>query len=247
MKIPVKITPDMILEAIIEIRINPIIPDDAVFGAIFGNLRSEFSGYETLQALQIPEAIRKSDSNLIYAPLYKLQHDDILLQIGPRVITFNNPNKYLGWDALSGHIHNLLEKIFELKIIKSIERIGLRYINFFPDMKILEEANLRVDFPNFKPSPNSHNIRIEYRQDDITTILQVLENATVSQNKTGMNARTGSIVDIDCFKLQNNTDNNDLSNLMSILVKAHQIEKELFFSLLKPDLVKKMNPEYEDR
>jgi hypothetical protein len=35
MKIPVKITPDMILEAIIEIRINPIIPDDMQYSEPF--------------------------------------------------------------------------------------------------------------------------------------------------------------------------------------------------------------------
>ncbi len=246
MKIPVKITPDTILEAIIEIRFSPNIPGDAVFGAIYGNLRGEFSGYEALNALQIPEAIRQSDPSLTFAPLYRIQHDDILLQIGPRVLTFNNPGAYLGWESLSGNIKSLLEKILKLDVIKSVERIGLRYINFFPEQKILENANLKIEFPNFQSITKSHNIRMEYFDNDIQTVLQVLENATVSQNTQGSDARNGSIVDIDCIKLYDSSDSIDVLGIMGNLDKAHKIEKNLFFNLLKTDYIEKLNPVYEN-
>lgn len=247
MKIPSKITPDCILESISELRFTSKIPEEAVFGSIYGHFKDRFTNFENLQTLQIPEQIRKSDSNLLYAPLYKLNFDDIFIQIGPRSLSFHSTEKYIGWTAFSNRIHELISEILKLDIIENVQRVGIRYINYFETKTILTESNLSVNFNNFNLQPFAHSIILNYSKQDIGLTLRIYENATVSINKnTSLENKLGSVIDIDSFINNPNLIKNDPEKLMGLLTRTHEAEKELFFSLLSDNFINKHNPEYQD-
>jgi len=247
MRIPSKITPDCILESISELRFTSKIPEEAVFGSIYGHFKNRFTNFENLQTLQIPEQIRKSDSNLIYAPLYKLNFDDIFIQIGPRSLSFHSTDKYIGWTAFSNRIHELISEILKLDIIENVQRVGIRYINYFETKTILKDSNLSLNFNKFSLQPTAHSIILNYSKQDIGLTLRIYENANVSINKKGsFDNKVGSVIDIDSFINNPNLTMNDANKLMGLLTRTHEAEKELFFSLLSDNFIKQHNPEYQD-
>ena len=55
------------------------------------------------------------------------------MQIGPDVVTVGSFPQYVGWNTFSEEIFKCLETFNDLNIIKEINRLGIRYINFFTD------------------------------------------------------------------------------------------------------------------
>ncbi|MEW6602636.1 MAG: TIGR04255 family protein, partial [Nitrospirota bacterium] len=99
MKIPVKITPCPIVEAIVEIKFDYDVDldPDAIFGIVYKELHEKFPQTTKLPILQLPDAVRLRDPNLISQPHYKLSNEKFLFQIGPRVMSLNNVKGYVGW------------------------------------------------------------------------------------------------------------------------------------------------------
>ena len=83
MKLPKKITPCPIVEAIVEVRFESDIPEDAIFGVIYSKFKEEYSDLEKTALLQLPEQIRSKDPSLKFKPYYKLRNENFILQIGP--------------------------------------------------------------------------------------------------------------------------------------------------------------------
>ncbi|MDZ7758957.1 MAG: TIGR04255 family protein [Desulfovermiculus sp.] len=68
MKIPKRIDPCPIVEALYEIRFEPNYPSDAIFGLIYKAMKQEFDSFEKLPILELPETIRSTDDVLEYKP-----------------------------------------------------------------------------------------------------------------------------------------------------------------------------------
>jgi uncharacterized protein (TIGR04255 family) len=134
-------------------------------------------------------------------------------------------------------VRGALQKIDNLGIIENVERFGLRYINYFPE-DILENIDLKVYINDKKPESKNLILRLEMQRDKFTQILQIAQPTTVS----GRPNELGSIIDIDIV-MENST--MDFFKDADILLEdAHNKEKLLFFSLLKPTFLEKLNPIY---
>lgn len=68
---PTKITPDPIIDAVVEFRFESEIPPDAILGMLFSVVRNEFSNFKKLPIAKIPEEIRRNDPQLKFAPFYQ--------------------------------------------------------------------------------------------------------------------------------------------------------------------------------
>ena len=134
MSLPKQITPCPINQAVVEIRFNSTLPPDAVFGVVYNKLKDSYKTAEQLPILQIPEAVRNNDSNLLYQPHYKLTKDYYALQVGPKVISIAiTDQKYTTWDSYYEEIQDVFKKIKEVDFISNVLRVGLRYINIFAE------------------------------------------------------------------------------------------------------------------
>jgi uncharacterized protein (TIGR04255 family) len=229
-----------IIDAIIEIRFKSDLFSNAVFGVIYNNLKAEFPTPEKLPILQMPEQLRDIDPNFKFKPHYRIQNQNSIIQIGPDVITISSPMPYRGWDEYFHNIKNYLEIIFSLNVISSVSRLGLRYINFF-DSDIFEQINLRVSINSKDHSCKNTLFRTELSGGSFSNTLQIANNAAhIVNNKS----KIGSVIDIDISKLY--AGNEFLVNYPSEIDEAHSQEKQLFFSLLKPDFLKSLNPVYDN-
>jgi uncharacterized protein (TIGR04255 family) len=236
MKLPKKITPCPIIEAIVEIRYDAEIPSDAIFGIVFREFKNIFPNDPIkLPIMQLPEKIRNNDPSLLYKPHHRLSDDKYLFQIGPRVISLNNTGEYVGWDSFSSKMQYCFKRLIELDFIKKTKRFGLRYINFFNSINVFEKINLSVLLNEKKLEENKIFIKTALESNNFIEQLQVSNNSKVKDNK-------GSIIDIDIYL----EDDNDikLNEIYNIAQDAHIKEKELFFYLLKDEYLKEFKPEY---
>lgn len=234
--VPRKITPCPIKEAVFEVRFNPALPEDAVFGVLYTFFKKEFTKFETLPIMQLPNSIRAQDNNLKYAPHYRCSVGNFILQIGPRVVSFININEYVGWDVFYTKIEEVASKINESNVASELERIALRYINSFPDLNIYEKSNFHIALEEAPLSPNKLNITTIIKDDIGFRRLAVANDATF---ETKGREGSGSIIDIDSVVTLNSD-----SSLKEAIIYAHQKEKELFFKILDKEFLKGFDPEY---
>ena len=242
-QLPNKIDICPIKEAILEIRYSSEYPVDAIFGILYATIKDFFTEKPiSLPILQLPESVREQDPNLKYHAYHKLLKDNIILNIGPRVLTFINLTPYKGWKEWSKFFYGVLEKIKEIRVLNNIERIGLRYINLF-DGKIFDKVKFEVKINNKALSNESTSLRTEIIDDKLIKILQIGNSVNIKRNNTEM---ISSIIDIDC--LYNFDDTLDFSDnychIKEKIENAHVKEKELFFSLLEDSFLKELKPEF---
>ncbi len=236
--LPRRLRPDPIIDATVEIRFTPLIDKNAVFGVLYFSLKDVFPSVENLPIVQLPEIMREQDPLFAFRPLYRLYNDNYQVQIGYNVLSIHSLGEYPGWDKFSEVIFNVLKKVQPLEVIGNINRLGVRYISFF-EVNIFKELILQLSVPNY-PKTDYHTIlRMELPSDRYVNILQLSNKAIIQ--KSGLSI-TGSIVDIDTNIIENMPD--FFTEMKEHINKAHQAEKDLFYSLLKPEFLKSLNPEY---
>lgn len=239
-KLPKKIEKCPIKEAIFEIRYSSEYPVDAIFGILYANIKDFFDEkIISLPVLQLPESVRNQDPDLKYSAYHRLSKDNIILNIGPRVLTFINSEPYKGWSTWSIFFYKVLKKIEETGILNKVERIGIRYINIF-DGNIFDKVKFEVKLNNNILSEESTNLQTEIIDDKFIVLLRIGNSINITKNKTETN---GSVIDIDC--LYNITDTSEFfDSYHEIIEKAHIKEKELFFSLLEESFLKELKPKF---
>lgn len=240
--LPDKIEVCPIIDTVVEIRFSTEVNPIAVFGIIFNEFKKEYPHVEKLPILQIPDQLRDSDPNFRFKPHYKIHDGKFVVQIGPDVLTISSPMPYIGWDSYSQHIIKFYKRLFGLRIIKSVSRLGVRYINFF-EQDIFEKVNVELKFGSSTHSCTNTLIRTEIadRERGFKDILQIANNIT---HIVGTKVLQGSIIDIDTYK--DYTDNSFLFIFEEEINQAHGSEKDLFFRLLKEEFLVTLRPIYND-
>lgn len=240
--LPIKITPCPIVETVLEIRFSSLFPSEVIYGLFFNPLKEIFdSNIEKLPMAQIPDLIRNQDPNFKFKPYFRVVKDNTVFQFAPDLINIININSYLGWDVFFEKIKTILDSIASTNVINKIERISLRYIDFF-ELDIIDKINLDINLNNSILKSNEIFLRAKIENEEVDKILQVSNSAMIVKNSLPIN---GSTLDIDIsLKDYSKVSANDKENLYSLIDKLHTEEKETFFQLLKEDFLKTLNPKY---
>ena len=238
--LPSSIHPCPIIDALVEMRFVAKVNPNAVFGLMYGALMHDYPGkISNLPIMQLPEAVRISDPSFKYKPQYRLLSKDVVIQIGPEVLSISSALPYIGWEKFKSHVIRILDLINENIIIDHVIRLGHRYINFF-DTDML--PNITMAF-KMTEGYNIQNLQITTSVKDFS-----FENTIQFSNSSVMNfnlpgEKKGSIIDIDTYK--NYSDDSFLNNAANEIEEAHKCEKTLFFSLLTDSFIKNLNPQYD--
>ena len=238
MQIPTKITPCPIADSTIGIFFETDTVSDAIFGIVYNVFKNEYSQVESLPILQVPSAIREKDKKLIMQPHYKIKSDKFILMIGPRGIALSIRNEYVGWNKFLPEADKVFKKVGDLGIVKTVTKLGLRYINFF-DFDIYEKIKLQVSLEEGSLIHKNLFIKTEVVSGKFISTLQIANNATAKIHDKHF---SGSIIDIDTF-LAGNIDT-FFDNYIDLLIEGHEEEKKLFFNLLSPEYLATLSPEY---
>ena len=239
MKLPIRITPCPIIESNLEIRFSSAYPEDAVIGIIYNVLQSQYKNckLEQLPILQIPAEIRKHDVNLQNKPTHIIHTEHFIVHIGPTVVVLGVPGSYPGWDKFLEVIKEFIDNLKTIKILNSINYIGLRFLNFF-QLNVLEHINLKIDLCGDVSSNNGTIFRTELDKGGYVNVLQITNSVHVKNNAIDAD---GSLIDITTVLKHNML---SLDKCIENINLAHDGEKQLFYSLLKEDFLKTLNPQY---
>lgn len=243
MKLPKKIDPCPIIGAVVELRFETSLIPDAVFGVIYNSIKHDYSNNpEGLPILQLPEVVRFNDPKLIYAAHYKVEKDNFVLKIGPKVISLNI-TAYNGWKNFYSEMEDIITKLKELNIITKINRLGIRVTNFF-SKKIIDKINFKVSL-NQKEITENLLFRTEFydNSSNFSSILQISDSVQILKNNESIE---GSVIDIDVFSENSESLVDFFNNYETLLNTAHNVEKKLFFTLLEKKFLESLNPVYED-
>ncbi len=235
-KLPIKISPCPIIEAIFEMRFNSDLPEDAIFGVIYSKFRDEYSKVEQLPILQLPQVVRAQDPNLIYAPHYRLFNQSTVIQIGPKIFSLANVGEYIGWDSFSRLIQKTHAKVEETGVVSSLNRAALRYINIFEGINILENANFKASLGDQALNNEKINFSAEIPSEKSVSHLKIINSAEAIISGKKVN---GSIIDIDSA-----VNPQDFDSFISSIEYSHTEEKKLFYKVLGEQFTKTLNPEY---
>lgn len=235
--LPKKISPCSIKEAIFEIRFHSSLPDDAIFGIIFNSVKDQYPSKPiSLPILQIPQEIRQQDPNLKYAPHYKLQNEFFHLQIGPKTVSLINVNEYKGWDEFQPKIISLFKQLQNLNLFEDILRIGLRYMNVYPNEDIIKTAGMEVKLPNSPLDSNNINITALIENSPLLSNMRVVSGAQITTNDQTEN---GSLIDIDTYTM-----NVGAIQFEDLLTSIHEEEKRIFFDILGEKYLQQLTVEH---
>jgi uncharacterized protein (TIGR04255 family) len=247
LKIPKRISPDSIREAIVEVKYFSVLPFDVLLGMFFNALDETYyyanrqptvSGGNNPHHLIIGQGIQ----HIFY-------NDKISILTSPGSIVFTCVNgKYLGWEAYYPEIIKALDVLIfkntSAKITKCT-RIGVRYISEYPK-QVLSDC-LKIDFTFGMPEVQSDTyvFRTEFMFQSAKVILTLQNRLPIVQNKedgTGTEIIPTSSIDVDV--ILENLELADDKEVYSYINIAHTTEKTVFFKMMKEEFLSKLNPEY---
>ncbi len=229
-----------LVDALLEIRFNSNLDKSVIFGFIYGLVKDTYPGrVVNLPLYQIPAQIRDNDPNLQFKPLYRLEGEDTILQIGTDVICLSSKIPYIGWDVLSQKALIIFNKLYTAGVVKDVVRLGHRYVNFF-EGDISDKLNMTFKFVH-QYNIITNLFRTEILDGNFISTLQFSNSAEYRPIPTTV--KKGCLIDIDTFREYK--DNFFLHNIKNEIDTAHQCEKSLFYSLLKPEYINELDPIYE--
>jgi uncharacterized protein (TIGR04255 family) len=238
-KIPRNLANSPISEAVFEIRYEGKYPGEALYGVLF-DIFEQFPDQkaEVLPILQIPRQLRDMDPGLHYQPFYRVKDKNLAFSVGPHSIIFSVSKPYTGWTKWTDFFYPIIEKIKNKEIMERIERVGLRTWDILEgNIFDLINAKLIVRGKDITASPSS--FYTEFDQNETHIVLNIGNAANVNGKQTN-----DSLIDIDCIHYFNSDTASFFSTYKDALEKAHIANKQIFFGLLKEELVNIYGPEY---
>lgn len=239
-RLPSIITPCPIAEAIVELRFVPKLPEAVILGLIYQELGKQYPKVVKLPIVELPEVIRKNDPSLIYKPYHQLkdQAGQYTVLSSPNLIAITCVSPYTGWEKFSARVREAFAAVEKIGLVDKGVRLGVRYVNVFKEENICANLNLAMTYNSSQVVEENVSMRIGVPVEQFFATISVDNSAAWSSD--GSKAVKGSVIDIDLA-----FNNIDPAGIVEKIEKAHELEKKIFFSLLKEDYLKqKFNPKY---
>ncbi len=227
-----------IIEAVLEVRFETEFDHDAVYGSVYSIVKSEWAKGEKLPITEIPTFIRDAEPTLKFSPHYRLTKGNLLLQIGPAVISIVSKPPYVGSEALFQEFNSVFDKLSEAEIFQKFIRVGVRYIDFF-DNNIFDGLNCNFTLCGIPTHPQKTHIQTTIEGNNGFNLNLQLAGRVITEIPN----QAGFVFDVDTVcELKESASIEDVKQLLK---SGHIQQKQLFFSLLKPEILAIMEPEYE--
>jgi len=238
-RLPVRIDPCPVIEAVIEIRFVTQESWSVLPGLLYGFIRERYPEKIELPLSQLPEDFRRREPALTHQPLVQFLSPDFLIQFGPRVISLvTKPDAYPGWSAIRAELEWLLDVLKKSAFISEGERLGVRYIDFF-------QQNI---FPGIHIGGHVNGTAIDEAELTLTTAFRraplagrlVITNGALVRR--GESRTAGSVLDIDVWVAS--LDFELFADGLDRFDGLHHLLKGVFFGLLKPEFLDTLHPVY---
>jgi uncharacterized protein (TIGR04255 family) len=231
MRVPISISPCPIIDAVIEVRFVANIDQNAVFGLLYNAIKEDYPGKVETQNVA---NLQPGKTEIVTSQVHKISNGQYVVQIGHNVLSISSYPEYTGWTNFHNAATNFLNKVHNVGIISEVNRVGMRFINFF-EKDIFKNVNLKTFINNNEITYKNTQFKTEMTHEHSISTLAIANSVEIKNT-------FGSIIDIDTFQTKNLGQFFDCKE--EILTEMHNNEKELFFSLLKSEFIESLNPIY---
>ena len=233
-----QIVPNPLITSTVEIRFESEIKSNETLGVFFKAFGIEFP---ILKDKSIPPELKESNEELKYLPDYSLSNEIYSISFSNKIIAFENVGEYTLWGNYFEMIEKNLKIIFDLNIIKTITRIGLRYSSIFENI-IDSQSALNFKTPiNYKNYKQLNPVfKTTFINNDIKLRLQVIYNAKLKRKDI---EKKGLYIDIDAAQSDNLPSEID-SKICGIINLLHTEEKLLFQYVINKDFLDSLEVTY---
>ena len=250
-KVPVRLENDSIVDCMVEMRFKA--KSDNVANVLPGILYSKFDGHysstDSTAESQIPKELRVKDPGLKYRPLVNLRSDKEKVGIGDSNISITFRHPYPGWEEVEVQAIAIFQEAMDTGLITEVERLSVKYQNIIdiqdnPDDLSPLDIDLRIGTDLDFRGPGTL-IRREIDHDGAVSIIQITTAAIgriLDSNDKVLGEKVGIAITVDTIKFGHISNDKELRESLRLV---HDNEKATFFSLLKPETVKKMSPIWE--
>lgn len=236
MKLPKKIYPDRIKDAIVEFRIESAKPFEVVLGLILDKV-IESQSYKFINSSNnIPLEIQE-----ISGRKFLFYNDNIKFHLTAKTITVNCFSTYISWDSYREELKKVIILIHGVVSDIKIKRIGLRYVSEYIDMNLKDclKFNFTFGYPDIASNQFSFNSEFPYKKGLIILTLRNSMPAIIDNKNVKL-----SHIDIDVIKKGLDVSFVYNSELINLLEEVHSYEKEVFFNLLNDSFLNSLQPTY---
>ncbi len=210
-------------------------------GLLYAQIRQRYAEQRLLPLAQVPEEVRRQEPAFANLPLMQFLSPTFLVQAGPRVVSVvTKPNDYPGWSIIASELQWFLDRLDRAGIVGEGERLGVRYIDFFP-LDIFSNLHLELRVGGEALHDQERQITTVFRQGPLTMRLRVSNSAIVA-SPSG-EPRRGSVLDVDAWF--GALDFDVFTGGLERFDEAHLAIKRLFFGLLRADYLGTLNPIYK--
>lgn len=234
--LPIRIDPDAIVEALIEIRFDLGTFPEIFLGQVLTSASSLRLRPVRLPGADLPQAAKDSDPNLRYQPAYQLEGEGELVRVGSNVLSIHRLPPYCGWDQFLSRSVEILQACWEGCGQPTVSQCGLRYINALRSdlhgVRSIDDLNLDVSVAG----ESIVDVTVSY-VDDADSNSRALVRVASHSHVTGQLPENATfVVDVD-VQSKSAEKMTDVSALTKWLHAAHALEKRLFFNLLPNRIV----------
>lgn len=237
---PKKLKKDAIEEALFEVRFSTSDYPEYVLGKLSSTKQWSKHIRTQLPLANIPATMREADQNLRNQPVLEFRAKDgsHTIRLGERVLSFHSLKPYPGWKTFRRQLTSLSKLLFSSSFKNlAIERLGLRYVNFFKKRDHGVSGTSDLNFSVLIDSKTlSCPMNLNYQKPhgrDYLVIVKISSRELITPVPEDLTA----FVDIDVFTPEKFSAKT-AAELNAWLDRAHEIEKLEFFNLFTKPMLK---------
>ncbi|TDT43597.1 uncharacterized protein (TIGR04255 family) [Halospina denitrificans] len=230
-----KLKTDPIVEALFEIRFrkSDAMPSSALAGLVFSAYREQYPHFENLPASNVPQEVRDRDESFHYKATHRISGDGYAISVGDRVCSLSGRRPYKHWEDFKERILGLIEALKQFNVIEVVDRISLRYINFFESEEVFPDHYKYIDFScnlaSKKLEEYPTTVKTQIPVGNCKNIIQIVPGASVSV-PPDVSETNGLVFDID--SIMDGPFEDFWSKVDGYLDDIHRTEKQIFFESL---------------
>lgn len=237
---PRRLNRNPLLEVAAEVRFASQVPPDTIVGLVYAKVRGEFGAPQNLPIAQIPAPLRDTDPELRFQPLHKFEAPGRTLLLGPRCVCLST-KPYIDWNSTKPNLRQVLEHLSESGLFENVNRVALRYVNFFESINVLEHTTLQMTIAGRSILNDAITLHSVHVEGDFKINTRVGNDATIA----GQTPKKGSVIDLDVVCDKPSVNNSQMvDSIFHIFDGANRLADDAFFGLLNPEFVKQFDPEY---
>lgn len=237
MQVPKKISPDRIVDSIVEIKYNTKAPFEVVIGMIFNALDSSY----LYTNRHLPKVNFGGNIPILNVPIF--YNEFIKIELQPNSIIFNCIKNYIGWGNYKAEIEKALHQILTANsIIESFIRIGVRYVSEYENMSISDITKYSFTFGMPLVISKSYGFNTQFEYDGMNVVVNLKNNTPLLLPNHQQKVTTISNIDVDVIKQIDKI--TSVENLIPEIEKVKQNQKIVFFSMLSENFLKTLDPQY---